>query len=232
MSARPAVVPPTGAAATPARGHLFVSTALDIWFTEHPTAFARDVQIDDIAYRRIDPEYYAWLRSRMILAQKAATAGHLDSGAFEALRVRFNAMHEWAVEHLGEDQLLAVVLAPRAGDYSSPAPDDDGPRVPLQCGRKSESDRIPPEAIAMVDAISERALSLGWRHERLYCRGINGTFDPRRGLICSLKPGNRIGDVTLQAIEIIGQPPSEVRQRFYNPDVDQPWVKRIDVEKK
>ena len=139
---------------------------------------------------------------------------------------------KWAVEHLGEDELLAAVRTVRAGDYSPPVPEDDDLRVPLPCGRKSGSDRIPPEAVAMVGAIRERALSLGWKHERLYGKGENGIFDPRRGLVCFLKPGDRIGDVALQSIEIIGPPPSEVRQRFYNPDVDQPWIKRIDVEKK
>ena len=232
MSAQPAAVPASSSVGTSAQSHLFVSTALDTWFTEHAAAFARDVQINDIAYRRLDPEYYAWLRSRMMLAKKAATAGHLDAAAFGVLRVRFNAVHEWAVEHLGENRLLAAVLAPRAGDYSPPAPEDDGPRVPMPRGRKSGNDGIPSEAIAMVDGIGERALSLGWKHERLYCRGRRGIFDPQRGLVCFLKPGDRIGEVTLQSIEIIGQPPSEVRQRFYNPDVDQPWIKRIDVEKK
>jgi hypothetical protein len=232
MSAQPAVVPASSSADGSAHGHLFVSTALDTWFTEHAAAFARDVQIDDIAYRRLDPEYYAWLRSRMMLARKAATAGHLDAAAFGALRVRFNVVHEWAVEHLGEDELLAAVRTVRAGDYKPPVPEDDGPRVPARSGEKSGSDRIPPEAVVMVDAISECALSLGWKHERLYGKGNHGIFDPRRGLVCFLKPGDRIGEVTLQSIEIIGPPPSEVRQRFYNPDVDQPWIKRIDVEKK
>ena len=51
---------------------------------------------------------------------------------------------------------------------------------------------------------------------------------PERGLVCFLKPGDRIGEVTLQSIEIIHPLPSEVRHRFYNPDVDQPWVKKID----
>ncbi len=50
MSAQPAVVPTSAHAATTVPGHLFVSTALDTWFTEHAAAFARDVQIDDIAY--------------------------------------------------------------------------------------------------------------------------------------------------------------------------------------
>lgn len=79
----------------------------------------------------------------------------------------------------------------------------------------------------MVDSISELALSLGWRRERLYATGGNGIFDPNRGLVCLLKPGDRIGEVAAQSIEIIHPLPSEVRHRFYNPDVDQPWIRRV-----
>jgi hypothetical protein len=39
-----------------------------------------------------------------------------------------------------------------------------------------------------------------------------------------LNPGDRIGAVTREAIEIIL--PSGVRQHFYNPDVEQPWITR------
>jgi len=203
-----------------------------VWSTDEPERFARDFQINDTVYRRLDPEYYAWLRSRMVIAKRAASAGQIEAASFEELRLRFNAVHEWAVEHLGEDKLLAAVRALRPSDYSPPAPEDDGPRVPMPQGRKSGSDRITPEALAMVDAIRERALALGWQHERLYGVGNHGIFDPRRGLICFLKAGDRIGDVTRQSIEIIGPPTNEVRQRFYNPDVDQPWIKRIESGKK
>ena len=58
---------------------LFVSSSLAIWATNQPKGFARDFQINDTVYRRLDPEYYAWLRSRMVVAKKAATAGHLPS---------------------------------------------------------------------------------------------------------------------------------------------------------
>ena len=78
-------------------GCLFVSSTLSTWATVNPEWFARDFQINDTAYRRLDPDYYAWLRSRMVLARKAATAGQLDAAAFEDLRLRFNAVHEWAV---------------------------------------------------------------------------------------------------------------------------------------
>ncbi len=90
---------------TNSRGGLFVSTALATWTTANPEQFARDFQINDTVYRRLDPEYYVWLRSRMVIAKKAATSGHLPPAAFEDLRVRFNAVHEWAVEHFGEAQL-------------------------------------------------------------------------------------------------------------------------------
>ena len=77
----------------------------------------------------------------------------------------------------------------------------------------------------MVDAISDRAISLGWKLERLHATGT-GVFDPQRGLVCYLKAGDRIGEITAQSIEIIRPVPGEVRHRFYNPDVDQPWIRR------
>jgi hypothetical protein len=208
-------------------GCLFVSTSLTTWTTANPEQFARDFQLDDTVYRRLDPDYYAWLRSRMALAKKAATSGHLPPAAFELLRVRFNAVHDWAVGHFGEASLLAVLRTFRSGDYEPPMSEDEGPHVPAPRAHKSAADAISPEAIALLDSISEQALSLGWKRQRLYAAGGNRIFDPQRGLACFLKPGDRIGDVTRHSIEIIGPPPLEVRQRFYNPDVDQPWVRRI-----
>jgi hypothetical protein len=164
----------------------------------------------------------------MVLAKKAATAGQLDTAAFEDLRVRFNAVHQWAVEHFGEDELLAAVRTVRAGDYKPPVAEDEGTGVPVPGVRKSAADEISAEAMALVDSISEDALSLGWKRQRLYAAGSSRVFAPDRGLVCFLKPGDRLGEVTLQSIEIIHPLPSEVRHRFYNPDVDQPWVKKID----
>jgi len=211
---------------------LFVSSALSTWATANPEWFARDFQINDMVYRRLDPEYYAWLRSRMMLAKRAATAGQFDAAAFEYLRVRFNVVHQWAIKHFGEEQLLTAVRNLRAGDYKLPVAEDEGSHVPAPRVRKSAVDTISPEAIAMVDAISESALSLGWKRERLYGAGGGGAFDPLRGLVCFLKPGDRIGEVARQSIEIIGPLPLEVRQHFYNPDVDQPWIIRLDHKEK
>ena len=105
-------------------GCLFVSTSLATWTTASPEQFARDFQLNDTVYRRLDPEYYAWLRSRMVIAKEATAAGHLDAAAFEDLRVRFNAVHEWAVDHFGEAQLLAAVQTFRSLDYQLPVAED------------------------------------------------------------------------------------------------------------
>ena len=81
---------------------LFVSTSLAFWTTERPHVFARDVQIDNTAYRRLDPEYFAWLRSRMLAARAAVDSGRVQADAFEELRQNFYAVQGWALDTFGE----------------------------------------------------------------------------------------------------------------------------------
>jgi hypothetical protein len=206
---------------------LFVSTGLASWPTDQPHRFARDVQIDDTAYRRLDPEYYAWLRSKMNLAKMAASAGQIEPEAYNALRSRFNATHEWAMEHFGERALAEAVRGLDARDYRPPVAEPEQPPAGMERASAGGS----PAIVDLVDAIAEAALALGWRRDRLYAAGT-GIFDPRRGLMCYLKPGDRIGEVTAQSIEIVHPIPSEVRHRFYNPDVEQPWIKKIGATAK
>jgi hypothetical protein len=88
---------------------LFVSTSLDFWATERPHVFARDVQIDDIAYRRLDPEYFAWLRSRMVAVRAAVASGRVPADAWEELRQNFCAIQEWALDTFGEAELREAI---------------------------------------------------------------------------------------------------------------------------
>jgi hypothetical protein len=201
---------------------MFVSTGLESWISDHPGVFARDVQIDDTAYRRLDPEYYAWLRSKMQLAKMAVAAGKLAGDQFDNMRHRFNTMHEWAVEHFGESRLLDAIRDLDARDYAPPVAEPDARSSAPQPANAAWS-----EALAMVDAIRDRALSLGWTHESLYAQvgSHRAALGVNRGLVCYLKPGEQIGEVTTHSIEIIL--PNNVRQRFYNPNVDQPWIRRV-----
>ena len=79
----------------------------------------------------------------------------------------------------------------------------------------------------MVNAIRVQALGLGWEEERLYMAGK--PLSPLCGLAAYLNPGDRIGEVTREAIEVIV--PSGVHQRFFNPDVAQPWIRRSESGK-
>lgn len=233
MSTASVVVPNDAPAASAARMDLFVSTALEYWSTDQGIAFARDVQIDDTAFRRLDPEYYAWLRSRMVLAKKTMAGGHLDAAAFEELRIRFNAIHQWAVEHFGED-LLREARTLRAGEYRPPVAEDDKPRAPLKRElRSAAAHHIRPEAHAMVDAIRDQALALGWTLEALYrTRGrFRFPLGDEYGLICFLGAEDRIGRVTADSIEIIGPPPQGFRSHFYNPDSEHPWKRHVEPGK-
>ena len=154
---------------------LFVSTGLESWTTGQPRIFARDVEINDNAYRRLDPEYYAWLRSKMNLAKMANDAGKLGRDEFDELRRRFNAVHKWAFEHFGELALAEAVRNLDAREYRPPA---------MELAENSRTKRraaVCPttDVVAMVDAIAEKALALGWVRERLYCSG-KSMFDPHR----------------------------------------------------
>lgn len=198
---------------------LFVSTSLLSWGTDQPHVFAGDVQINDTAYRRLDPEYYAWLRSKMNLAKMAADAGQLGPDEFDELRRRFNAMHEWAIVHFGEPALIDAVRNLDARDYAPPVPEPDTPRRTPRPAVIAMGN-----ALAMVDAIAEKAMALGWTRESLY-RTSKSSLGFNCGLAHFLKPSDRIGDVTTHWIEIVR--PGNVRHRFYNPDADQPWMRRI-----
>lgn len=102
---------------------LFVSTSLAFWGTERPDVFARDVQIDDTAFRRLDPEYFAWLRSRMLAARAAVDSGRVQADAFEELRRSFYKVQAWAIDAFGETTLREAMGKLNRGSYHPPLPE-------------------------------------------------------------------------------------------------------------
>lgn len=96
------------------------------------------------------------------------------------------------------------------------------------------TENVLPSAAAKVDAIRDQALVLGWNEARLYQnRGrLRFPFGGDYGLVCFVGEDKRISEVTKQHIEIlVGSPPRESRLRFYNPDVDQPWLSRVPINR-
>lgn len=201
---------------------MYVSTRLRTWNTDRPSIFARDVQINDTAYRRLDPDYYAWLRSKMTMARLASNAGRISREEYEDLRQGFNAMQEWAIRRYSESVLLDAVRNLDTRTYQPPVAEPDAPATPTRSDTAAKA-----EVLAKVDAIRDQALTLGWTLDQLYATSTGSKFGPalRGGLLTCLKPGDEIGEVTQQSIEIILA--SGVRQRFYNLRVDQPWIRRV-----
>ena len=225
-------------AATPGRssvpGALWVSTDLRILRPEPTWRLAPDFTVDARCYRKLDPEYFAWLRRRMLEVKAAHKAGRVSQAAFDELRTRFNELQENAIALFGEKALQGATRASGFSKYRPPAPDapsgPSGAKEPLFSERAARPDgaRSRAGAEAAVDAVRDRALELGWTHERLYGRPASSGAGNQQCLTSALRrPGTRIGQVTRQWIEIIGPPPRENSLRLYNPDVEQPWVKTI-----
>ena len=219
---------------------LYVATNLETWEAKPPVRPDQDAICEPCGFRRLDPEYYAWLRSRMVLAQKRYQAGGLPAGPYEELRARFNAIHAWAVERFGEPVLLEAVptLDPRA--YQPPAVKDAEEADSPDVGPSPPPDHVYPTrgdwrftepvsaaAAGKIDAIRDRALALGWSEAQLYQNRGRYSFPCGQdyGLVCFLHGDDQVGEITHQSIEIINARGS--RLRFYNHNVDQPWLRHV-----
>lgn len=220
---------------------LYVSTELDTWEAHPPIQADQDEVCERCGYRRLDPEYYAWLRHRMEVAQRAVRAGRLAEGQFQEWRARFNAVHAWALRRFGEQPLVAAVKAldprqyrpPEVADFA-PAPEVELPAVVHRYPAEGEwpfTESVSPEAVAQVDAIRDQALSLGWSEAELYRnRGhLRYPVGHEYGLVCLLHGGRTIGEVTARCIEIIY--PNGNRLRHYRPSSPQPWLRPVSAAK-
>jgi hypothetical protein len=160
----------------------------------------------------------------------ATDAGRVPPEAFDEVRRRFNGIQEQAIQTFGEEILLTAVRNLDVAGYRPPLPDEfekakSAESLPVR--PNPESERL-ARVRALVDGIRDTALALGWTPDSLYfCDGYERfPIAPRYGLVCYIRTDHRIGKVTRQSIELIGLPPEEIRSRFYNPDVEQPWIRR------
>jgi len=213
--------------------HLYVATNLETWEAKAPVRPDQDEICEPCGFRRLDPEYYAWLRSRMALAQKRYERGRLPSRQYEDLRDRFNAVHFWAVERFGEQALLEAMKSLDPTRYSPPMVKEPGeptpppPHVYPTDGDWRFTEPASAEAVAKVDAIRDRALAAGWSEMQLYQNRGRYSFPCGQdyGLVCFLHSDDRVGEITSQFIEIIS--PRGSRLRLHNHNVEQPWLRRV-----
>lgn len=219
--------------ATHTGGPYFASTALDLHQAESQARPPRDIFIGEVCYRRVDPEYFAWLRGRMESARRRLEAGGLSQNVWDELRARFNRLQEWAIDRYGQAALKAAIRAFDPACYRPPTNHKAGPkpelapfRFPKEGGLRFEHP-VTAEAIAKVDAVREQAQSLGWAEARLYQNRGRFAFPCGQdwGLVCFVGPGDALGEITETHIEIIHDCGGRRNPlRFANSDV---WPPRI-----
>lgn len=98
---------------------LWVATDLDS-FEEYDPRFGYELGCEPV-YRMLDASYYAWLRHRMENARKSHDTGRLDDSTFDALRERFNVIHNWAIQYIGEDALRQAIRTTNVKTYVPPS---------------------------------------------------------------------------------------------------------------
>jgi hypothetical protein len=92
---------------------------------------------------------------------------------------------------------------------------------------------VTARAVAKVDAIRQEAEACGWSEARLYQNQGRYGFPCGQdyGLVCFVDGDREIGAVTERFIEIVhgAKTPRPGTLRFYNPDVPQPWRKKVEA---
>jgi hypothetical protein len=147
---------------------LFVATDLSILNDAVSPSLQDELSVEGRVYRRLDPEYYAWLRSRMETAQAACSRGKLPPETFDALRIRFNAIHDLAMAFFGESALQDAVRLLDPKSYPWPGhtrkePEDSThaeiPKADEQPAPRCRPEKPPgiPEEKASLDGMSRHS---------------------------------------------------------------------------
>jgi len=219
----------------------YVASDLRMVQLSAPEAGQQDVMIEGVWHRRLDAQYFVWIEQRVELARKMAVQGKIKQPAFDVLMSRYWTVKRWVDENLGVDKLKAARKLFDADQYMPPtaAQSVSESKAPTRSSSSNTTSHqyptegdwkftrhVPPEAVAKVDAIRDRALACGWTEARLYQNRGNLRYPcgDEWGLVCALDDGETIGEVRRRYIEIITC--NGVCQRFYNYDVDQPWLKK------
>lgn len=221
---------------------LFVATNLDS-FDADDVRYGYEM-MSDVCYRQLDAPYYAYLRHKMTQAKKSRESGKMQDHIYEELRQRFNIVHAWAIEHIGEQALQIAIknfdprkyvppseetyIAYRDFVYGFPAqPQGQEPTSHLfpQEGEWIFTKEVTSEVVKKVDAVRDDAMRLGWTQAGLYQNRGRFPFPYGQdyGLVCFLSGGRQIGKVNAQYIEIVTAR-SGSANRFYNTNCTQPWI--------
>ncbi len=217
----------------------FVSTSMDVVQKGGEHADSEIIYIGNTPHYRLTPLFWAWLRHAFDNATRACEDGKLGSSIYSELLDRISRVYNMAVAQYGTDTIKSAEQSFTPAKWKRRRERLTQPPEHLHGEAAAEAPtgayRYPADgtgayhpvsktALALVDAIRDRALALGWTMDQLY-RNV-GMAHRDWGLVCYLRSGDKIGEITRQSIEIVHRSQSAPRAlRFYNHEVEQPWLK-------
>ena len=188
---------------------VWVATDLSTLCPARPDTCPEDIIEDGgKAFRRLSPDHFVWLKARFA-GFKRATNNRLDDATrevhagFASLRGLAENLYQPAVIADARKRLTLTKL-PSPNQALGLKPQYARFTFPVE-SIFTRSVRVTRYALAQVDAIRDAAIAAGWTEAELYqTRGrFAFPYGNDYGVICFVRPEQRLGRVTAQAIEII-----------------------------
>ncbi len=219
----------------------FVSTSMTVVNRGESHAPDEIVYDNGVAHYRLTPLFWAYLRHAFNNATRACEAGKLGAGTYSELLNRISHIYNMSLAQYEENDIKSAEQTFTPAKWKRHCERLAKPQESIIAGHEfnpisvptCSSYRYPADgsgayhpvsktAIALVDAIRDKALALGWTMNQLYRN--TGMAHRDWGLVCYLGMDEKIGEITRQSIEI-RHPRSSHPLRFYNHEVEQPWLK-------
>ena len=218
----------------------FVSTSMCVAHKGAQHIESELIYIGDVAHYRLTPLFWAYLRHAFNNATRACEARKLDGSTYSELLERISRIYNMALAQYGTDAIksaeqtftppkwkrhcecLSQGAKPIENEFDTDAPTGAAYRYPANATGAYHT--VSKTALALVDAIRDKAIAAGWTMPQLY-RNV-GIANRDWGLVCYIGTEDRIGVITRQSIEIVHRSTGGARSlHFYNHEVDQPWLK-------
>ena len=176
---------------------------------EHPER--RIVSYCGKTFRRLEPEYFAWLHRQMEVA-RANQEGMPPDATWYLLQIQFDAIEAQALQDFGKDALDLVV---RSMDqrFLEPIPPRDASNwtYPAE-GNWYFRQPVSRQALANVQAVRDYACAMEWSEARLWQNRGRFPFPVGSdyGLVCYLDGDCEINSINPEFIEVYHRTPSRL----------------------
>ncbi len=206
----------------------FVSTSICVVTRGEVHATDEIVYDNGIPHYRLTPLFWSYLCHAFNNATRACEAGKLDAATYSELLNRISLIYNAALAQFSAEALKSAerTFTPAKWKRHCERLTRDTQSIEYEDNTDMPTGRHPVSktVLALVDAIRDQAIALGWTMHQLYCNVRIANRD--WGLVCYIGPEDRLGTITRQSIEIVHRTAAGTHSlHFYNHEVEQTWLK-------